>query len=192
MRGKGERIRSGTLAQGITPACAGKSSLRWAAIQTHGDHPRVCGEKLEHCGLYRSALGSPPRVRGKDHRKPERNQRPGITPACAGKRHGSWRRVCSNGDHPRVCGEKLGIFTRSGALLGSPPRVRGKVVWSRMFQHFIGITPACAGKRPCRTMLSCRPQDHPRVCGEKCAWLQGFAFRTGSPPRVRGKVPSSI
>ena len=45
VRGKGADHLRSEVCLGITPACAGKSSLRWAAIQTHGDHPRVCGEK---------------------------------------------------------------------------------------------------------------------------------------------------
>ena len=45
MRGKAVFPARQHRTAGITPACAGKSSLRWAAIQTHGDHPRVCGEK---------------------------------------------------------------------------------------------------------------------------------------------------
>ena len=45
MRGKEQDAGCTESAAGITPARAGKSSLRWAAIQTHGDHPRVCGEK---------------------------------------------------------------------------------------------------------------------------------------------------
>ena len=30
--------------------------------------------------------------------------------------------------------------------------------------------------------------DHPRVCGEKSAWIAAVVNELGSPPRVRGKV----
>ena len=52
-----------------------------------------------------------------------------------------------------------------------------------------GITPACAGKS--YTGVRCRISrgDHPRVCGEKDTRSQRQAHPSGSPPRVRGKVP---
>ena len=34
------------------------------------------------------------------------------------------------------------------------------------------------------------PVDHPRVCGEKYAFFKRNSGSRGSPPRVRGKVPS--
>ena len=45
--------------------------------------------------------------------------------------------------------------------------MRGKVVWSLTFQHFIGITPAYAGKSLLLLFDNCVIKDHPRVCGEK-------------------------
>ena len=70
-------------------------------------------------------------------------------------------------DHPRVCGEKTSVYDALTWLLGSPPRVRGKVPTMSILNPFLRITPACAGKS---TMLEIgdRPfYDHPRVCGEK-------------------------
>ena len=51
-----------------------------------------------------------------------------------------------------------------------------------------GITPAYAGKSPCRWCSGVGPWDHPRVCGEK--QLLGVCKKLfpGSPPRMRGKV----
>ena len=72
-------------------------------------------------------------------------------------------------------------------LLGSPPRVRGKVHPFVAEVRPFGITPACAGKsglyRGCRSP----GRDHPRVCGEKTMIPQEFGASLGSPPRVRGK-----
>ena len=70
-----------------------------------------------------------------------------ITPACAGKR-GLVTLVDFFGkDHPRVCGEKS-LFIRIPLFsLGSPPRVRGKVVGLVDDVPQGRITPACAGKR---------------------------------------------
>ena len=139
-----------------------------------------------------SAMGSPPRVRGKALRRRGTPRRPGITPACAGKRR--WQAGARRGfwDHPRVCGEKSINRTGCTGLVGSPPRVRGKDFAVVPRDYDVGITPACAGKsrRPCAAGFQWR--DHPRVCGEK---LLRFFLRPcgkGSPPRVRGKVADIV
>ena len=69
----------------ITPACAGKSSFSIFFSRPAVDHPRVCGEKC--MALFKNwlVLGSPPRVRGKEHRQRQTVWKDGITPACAGK-----------------------------------------------------------------------------------------------------------
>ena len=51
-----------------------------------------------------------------------------------------------------------------------------------------GITPAYAGKRVKAFASKISHQDHPRVCGEKCAGALKNSLSTGSPPRMRGKA----
>ena len=86
MRGKVEGAIKGCLCDGITPACAGKSSLSTRA------------------SIRR--LGSPPRMRGKGHSSFQGGNLDGITPAYAGKRWYTWCAKRLPPDHPRVCGEK--------------------------------------------------------------------------------------
>ena len=154
----------------------------------HRDHPRVCGEKQKTPPWGVEKGGSPPRVRGKVYLLCSSFHPPGITPACAGKRRRTISRQHESEDHPRVCGEKLRIFAYPDIVMGSPPRVRGKVVLRVALCIGVGITPACAGKRdsaPCDRLFR---KDHPRVCGEKSLG-SSLAFQVlGSPPRVRGKV----
>ena len=50
-------------------------------------------------------------------------------------------------DHPRVCGEKMLPGHAKGIVTGSPPRVRGEVVFISIPIVFYRITPACAGRR---------------------------------------------
>ena len=86
VRGKGPDARLDRSEYRITPACAGKSSVRQRVLLSLWDHPRMCGEKT---GFGKSAFtksGSPPHVRGKGERKTGKTRRVGITPACAGKR----------------------------------------------------------------------------------------------------------
>ena len=90
-----------------------------------------------------------------------------ITPAYAGKSLCIPVDFFIEGDHPRVCGEKAGPRFLRCCLLGSPPRMRGKV---RLTVQ--GLLP---------------PQDHPRVCGEKNSMSEYFFAVLGSPPRMRGK-----
>ena len=139
--------------KGITPAYAGKRIvLPWIWIVL-GDHPRVCGEKVAHPLYHTRKGGSPPRMRGKA--EPEAAPRPAlrITPAYAGKsRRVFYTKTCIR-DHPRVCGEKEIAFKTTGYHIGSPPRMRGKVVQFLKKIELSGITPAYAGK-------SCRNQSH--------------------------------
>ena len=86
VRGKAFMKRYFSSYGGITPACAGKRSPSTTQRSSHGDHPRVCGEKTTICCCCATPLGSPPRVRGKDGAPADVIAGFGITPACAGKR----------------------------------------------------------------------------------------------------------
>ena len=90
----------------ITPAQAGKSTCRASMPTVSWDHPRTGGEKAELTVAVISAMGSPPRRRGKDFIFCGQHLEIRITPAWAGK---SAKRHCMGslwGDHPRVGGEK--------------------------------------------------------------------------------------
>ena len=112
----------------------------------------------------------------------------GITPAYAGKSRLCFRGLTRARDHPRVCGEKSPNMPRNLRTTGSPPRMRGKVEYSRLLLRSFRITPAYAGKSPFIGHMQHRGRDHPRVCGEKAARSVQSAFLQGSPPRMRGKV----
>ena len=110
----------------ITPACAGKSHRRSNLHVQQGDHPRMCGEKSLLPSSPSQRMGSPPHVRGKAVKLAQYFDVTGITPACAGKSP-SFRMISNkNGDHPRMCGEKLTMVHPCLRLKGSPPHVRGK------------------------------------------------------------------
>ena len=146
MRGKVVRLCMATGLRRITPAYAGKRLPLQDYSLACWDHPRVCGEKCVKAQEVKTTKGSPPRVRGKVDfyyfYTPNRR----ITPACAGKRTGRLMGKPLPGDHPRVCGEKADCHVPQCTHLGSPPRMRGKVVVSRNLCLFSGITPAYAGK----------------------------------------------
>ena len=151
----------------ITPACAGKSRKICREAGCSRDHPRVCGEKAFSCFIITSLRGSPPRVRGKGKFLILAFKLFGITPACAGKRNCRAHLCQTPRDHPRVCGEKSSFPPSRLSRVGSPPRVRGKVLQSGVYQAAGGITPACAGKSAYPQSSPSQHRDHPRVCGEK-------------------------
>ena len=71
---------------GITPACAGRRAVFPGLIPILTDHPRVRGEKTQTRRIPSTVTGSPPRARGEGGWGEMREQLPGITPACAGRR----------------------------------------------------------------------------------------------------------
>ena len=91
---------------GITPAYAGKRAVKHTIEHLHGDHPRVCGEKVVTRCLPQEGFGSPPRMRGKENKAIKTIKHTRITPAYAGKSTASKINHFAQKDHPRVCGEK--------------------------------------------------------------------------------------
>ena len=68
--------------------------------------PAYAGKRISGTMQTTIRQGSPPRMRGKGSVLACRDQVLGITPAYAGKSSGHTVRSGTNGDHPRVCGEK--------------------------------------------------------------------------------------
>ena len=127
VRGKRRRRRQHGPRPRLTPACAGKTFLVIESIRGRSAHPRVCGENADIAGAARIRDGSPPRVRGKPGRAPQRRTAPRLTPACAGKTPPRRPRPRRPRAHPRVCGENASIGATLSFITGSPPRVRGKL-----------------------------------------------------------------
>ena len=187
MRGK---LRAADLFIGglrITPACAGKTRREAPYRAPEEDHPRVCGENPIFGAFCSRHRGSPPRVRGKLQMTLSSVLNIRITPACAGKT--CFIKTFKNHpqDHPRVCGENGDQEAVRRLHGGSPPRVRGKLLYKDARVDQTRITPACAGKTRRRVVWAVVSEDHPRVCGENTSRVPRHKSGGGSPPRVRGK-----
>ena len=89
-------------------------------------------------------------------------------------------------------GEKNAVNTSPRGTLGSPPHARGKVQNAGQSDGNPGITPACAGKRGCRTRSAPSVRDHPRMRGEKVDLSPVNPLNQGSPPHARGKVDKAV
>ena len=146
MRGKLELLEVLIPHVRITPAHAGKTSVRPFTGLCTADHPRACGENEKVHDIARERVGSPPRMRGKPGRALAGLRHPRITPAHAGKTTAAFSRQPPASDHPRACGEN----EHTGLILlphhGSPPRMRGKLYSRTRKPFWRRITPAHAGK----------------------------------------------
>ena len=69
-----------------------------------------------------------------------------ITPADAGKTPDSYLCLSCKQDHPRGCGENVEDACEQSVALGSPPRMRGKLIDEETGEITDRITPADAGK----------------------------------------------
>ena len=150
MRGKAGHTGGCCRRNRITPAYAGKSWTTSARSSTSRDHPRLCGEKLDDLGTEFHKQGSPPPMRGKVVVAVFLLYSAGITPAYAGKSIRNFQIAVLIRDHPRLCGEKVHSRPCPGSARGSPPPMRGKDPAEHRHGRKGGITPAYAGKRPCR------------------------------------------
>ena len=111
-----------------------------------------------------------------------------ITPADAGKTILSCLAMLLQQDHPRGCGENKCTIKAANTGSGSPPRMRGKQLKIADAANRDRITPADAGKTYKHTLFTVKARDHPRGCGENFSVHSFYAFKYGSPPRMRGKL----
>ena len=155
-------------------------------------HPRACGGSAPGPGLWDSAHGPSPRVRGKPfHLKkkplPHRSipARAGETPSCRPLRH------CSR-VHPRACGGSAFQGRFSPFPHGPSPRVRGKPDRLRAVRTGCRSIPARAGEALARTSDPCFGAVHPRACGGNEQPRRPTFLFGGPSPRVRGKPNNSL
>lgn len=93
-----------------------------------------------------------------------------VSPAYAGKSSARELLLIVSRDHPRVCGEKATRIAPKNCGSGSPPRMRGKVVFTEHHHAAKRITPAYAGKRLKRSRSTVSPVAivplFPSVCNK--------------------------
>ena len=188
MRGKLTVAVFSYSALGITPADAGKTVMPPLFDHRHRDHPRGCGENLKPHLAAAFGAGSPPRMRGKLSLFSGIVRITGITPADAGKTRFCGGLSARPEDHPRGCGENYPSMFFKSWFVGSPPRMRGKLMPTLYQLSDKGITPADAGKTKIKEHKLTIMWDHPRGCGENAAHKWAYQTVMGSPPRMRGKL----
>ena len=148
VRGKHWLARFARAVDGLIPACAGKTISHLLHHLRCGAHPRVCGENKNSHGAINRAVGSSPRVRGKQVRETRQGVFNRLIPACAGKTLYLKTRSQHSTAHPRVCGENPPCVVVTESNPGSSPRVRGKRLGTGFNTVPDRLIPACAGKTP--------------------------------------------
>ena len=195
VRGSSPRLR-GTLwwrapacgSGGIIPALAGNTSAALSTVSNTWDHPRACGEHIFVHGQPAADAGSSPRLRGTQRVRRGRCPSRGIIPALAGNTTGHCPRRGSSRDHPRACGEHVGVYTPEDWESGSSPRLRGTLRTDQVKPTGRGIIPALAGNTTACCRAAAAPWDHPRACGEHFAPAFHSHVPAGSSPRLRGTL----
>ena len=190
-RGKRQLLYPRSLFQGLIPAHAGKTAWPGPSSSCSWAHPRSRGENAAEETAVDIHLGSSPLTRGKRQGLGVRRANRGLIPAHAGKtcrcRRASRRRRA----HPRSRGENGVVALAFGALAGSSPLTRGKLVRDVLDCGGFGLIPAHAGKT-CDAWRRVRQgRAHPRSRGENSSVSPSPETVPGSSPLTRGK-PASV
>ena len=127
-------------------------------------------------------------MRGKPRSSTRRSPTPRIIPAHAGQTSLFSVSSILTSDHPRACGANSRSKNLNPRRLGSSPRMRGKRRVGRVQHPWPRIIPAHAGQTRRDISTSGRSPDHPRACGANGKISSKTMVRTGSSPRMRGKL----
>ena len=173
------------------PACAGNAVDRTSFSSRASVHPRVCGERVLLRDIAVAAAGSSPRVRGTPCFEVRLMIAARFIPACAGNAFPGSAGDAVRSVHPRVCGERVGLWRTPFPSAGSSPRVRGTPGAGRVVNTGRRFIPACAGNAGQSLTGETHTSVHPRVCGERSISRADFKHIGGSSPRVRGTQTGS-
>ena len=197
----------------LTPACAGKTSLKTAAFTGLSAHPRMRGEDLARGVEARRSSGSPPHARGRLRPRQRRMALDRLTPACAGKTPGTNTAPPANPAHPRMRGEDHQSFLNVVAARGSPPHARGRLEPATVRLQSMGAHPRMRGEESPRLLPKTsehgspphargRPYRHrtrrhrlrltPACAGKTHSVAPGEEVEEGSPPHARGRLGDEL
>ena len=146
MRGKPRCFTMIKPPSGLIPAHAGKTTGALTLETVYRAHPRACGENLVKAFFTLPNMGSSPRMRGKPSFEFQARRRRGLIPAHAGKTGGTASIAPKKWAHPRACGENAHCPWSVVAVVGSSPRMRGKLEGRAKRERGSGLIPAHAGK----------------------------------------------
>ena len=165
-RGKRDLPLSESLAEGLIPAHAGKTSGRPSPTGAAAAHPRSRGENANSGRPAVSFAGSSPLTRGKRADDALRLSNPGLIPAHAGKTLRSGSLIGRTTAHPRSRGENHWMPHPIDPSRGSSPLTRGKHFPFTLDDGTRRLIPAHAGKTAPLNLPWGPTGAHPRSRGE--------------------------
>ena len=148
----------------------------------------MCGADVASIIAVVVARGSSPRVRGRRCGGPWAAPQLRLIPACAGQASLATSLRVGFGAHPRVCGADCRACEIDLPSDGSSPRVRGRPTTTSGPLARSGLIPACAGQTSKSSRVTVAFWAHPRVCGADLDFAFLLPSRSGSSPRVRGRL----
>ena len=188
MRGKLKNSLAKTERKRNIPAYAGKTEAQVLLHEVDSEHPRVCGENFANKASWNQSVGTSPRMRGKLGGATMEYRADRNIPAYAGKTYECWFSGSRMAEHPRVCGENRFKSSPAAVAAGTSPRMRGKPWLKTLPREDRRNIPAYAGKTLLRKMRRRKKTEHPRVCGENQKPSPGTKRKSGTSPRMRGKL----
>mgnify|MGYP000999041523 CR=1 FL=1 len=187
-RGKPGRRAGHTVARGLIPAHAGKTSGGRGPRSGGPAHPRSRGENFPVWFRAVSGRGSSPLTRGKHQARSRGLDAGGLIPAHAGKTRSARRRRSATRAHPRSRGENRTVTLYARGDLGSSPLTRGKHDGQGAVVADGGLIPAHAGKTFLELVGGDHGGAHPRSRGENFRVARTGQVVDGSSPLTRGKL----
>ena len=88
-----------------------------------------------------------------------------------------------------MCGADTWLDSDDAMIAGSPPRVRSRHGVGADGGASAGITSACAEQTNADANGQLADRDHLRVCGADGVSKMSACTSSGSPPRVRSRLP---
>ena len=144
----------------------GTHAAKLKSIRESGIIPAYAGNTVIPAAELKGMRGSSPRMRGTQRWVTHEVLPAGIIPAYAGNTASETWRQRRGWDHPRVCGEHIGLIACPAIATGSSPRMRGTPLLLVGLQRRRGIIPAYAGNT-CRAMRTIARSRSPR---EQAIW----------------------
>ena len=176
----------------LIPARAGQTSDYTEKSRETPAHPRACGANDPGRVDKVLACGSSPRVRGKPGGAEQAGDAVRLIPARAGPTMLMLVLIAEPPAHPRACGANRRSTNYSQTVSGSSPRVRGQLHAASPTPRRCRLIPARAGPTVGSLTIILPRAAHPRACGANAFDLRFHRDVSGSSPRVRGQLRSSM
>ena len=170
------------------PARAGEAGRSPSGPPSPAVHPRACGGSNPSAKQGEIAPGTSPRVRGKRSPSGAVRVQIGYIPARAGEAPSGARIRRTPRVHPRACGGSGYQDGEEAGERGTSPRVRGKRRRLRRAGRPGGYIPARAGEAALAGVTAGLFAVHPRACGGSPGRGPIRGGKSGTSPRVRGKL----